>query len=134
MESPTGDTAYIGSRKGERMARIYRFHPPHPRSELLRIEVELKGEAAKMCCEEMTRVSLNILGLMVNRQFDWKHPIWNPDKIMVSKIPARAYDNEGAETLKWIEDVVVPSLRRAHEKGLIDLNDKLRSWFKGLIE
>jgi len=127
--SPTGHTFYIGSRSGERMARVYRYYPPHPRSELLRIEVELKGDAAKMACAEMSKVSLTELALSVNRTFDWQHPLWNTAKIMVSKIRARPYDREGAETLKWLNEVVVSAVWKAHRQGLIELDEWLQDKF-----
>ena len=49
--SESGETAYVGSRKGGRMARVYRYAPPHPRSHLLRVEIELKKDSAKQVCK-----------------------------------------------------------------------------------
>jgi len=48
IKSKTGDTYYVGSRKSDRCARIYRYAPPHPRSHLLRIEAEYKGSSARL--------------------------------------------------------------------------------------
>lgn len=121
VDSPSGQTFYVGSRKGERMARVYRYNPPHPRANLLRIEVELKGDAAKMACEEMKIMDLSKLAQAANLTFDWQHPLWKDGQIMVSKIPARPYDRAGAETLRWLNSVVVPAIRKAHQAGLIDL-------------
>jgi len=45
--SPAGGTEYLGGRTSERMARVYRYYAPHPRSHLLRVEAEYKGDAAK---------------------------------------------------------------------------------------
>jgi len=73
-----------------------------------------------MACEHSAGMPLSELALSANLTFDWKHPMWNPDKLMVSKIPARAYDREGAETLKWLNDVVAPAIMKAHRSGLID--------------
>lgn len=47
MRSKQGDTIYVGNRKSDRMARVYRYAPPHPRSHLLRVETEFKGKAAR---------------------------------------------------------------------------------------
>jgi len=74
-----------------------------------------------MACEHSAGMSLTELALSANLTFDWKHPIWNTDKLIVSKIPARAYDKEGAETLKWILDQVTPALKKAHMSGLWNL-------------
>jgi hypothetical protein len=128
--SPTGETAYVGSRSGERMARIYRYNSPHPRANLLRIEVELKGDAAKMAVEHGKDMSLTQIALSANLAFAWQHPIWNEEKIMVSKIPARPYDREGAETLKWLNEVVASAIWKAHRSGLINLDEWLEEHFK----
>jgi len=48
IKSKTGDTYYVGSRKSDRCARVYRYAPPHPRSHLLRIEAEYKGASARI--------------------------------------------------------------------------------------
>lgn len=45
--SDSGETVYIGSAKSEYMARIYRYNPPHPRSDLLRSEIVYRREHAK---------------------------------------------------------------------------------------
>lgn len=47
MSSTTGQTCYVGSRKGDRCARVYRYFPPHPRAHLLRVEAEYKHDDAK---------------------------------------------------------------------------------------
>jgi len=120
-KSATGETFYVGSRSSERMARVYRYYPPHPRAHLLRIEVELKGDAAKMVCAEMITGAFRELSARVNLPFGWMHPIWNTGNLMLSKIPARKYDNEGAGTLRWLSLTVAPALKSAHQSGLIDL-------------
>lgn len=124
-ESHTGSTYYVGSRGSERMARIYRYHEPHPRSHLLRVEAEYKGDAAKMACELMTRLELTEVCLSAHAHFAWQSPLWQPGDLEISKIPARKYDREGAGTLRWLELSVVPALKSAHQEGLIEL----KKWF-----
>lgn len=130
ITSETGTTCYVGSRQAERMARVYRYNSPHPRSHLLRAETEYKGEAAKTLCEIMSLVTLTEVTLSAHLPFGWQHPIWDTSGAVVSKIPARAYDKHGAETLKWLNDVVVPSIKKAGEMGLIDLREWLGKNFK----
>lgn len=55
IKSLTGHTFYVGSRKSDRCARVYRYASPHPRSHLLRIEAEFKGKAAR----ELAKVLYN---------------------------------------------------------------------------
>jgi hypothetical protein len=47
----------------------------------------------------------------------------------VSKIPARAYDSEGAGTLRWLNRTVVPAIKKASQQGLIDLRQWLQDNF-----
>jgi len=47
IKSLTGETFYVGSRKSDRCARVYRYHAPHPRAHLLRVEAEYKHDDAK---------------------------------------------------------------------------------------
>jgi len=125
----TGDTCYIGSRKSDRMARVYRYNSPHPRAHLLRAEAEYKGDAAKIACDALTRLELTEVCLSAHLPFGWHHPLWQPGEAEISKLPARAYDSEGAETLKWLNTVVVPSIKKASDKGLISLREWLEEHF-----
>lgn len=130
VNSPTGETCYIGSRSSERMARVYRYYPPHPRSHLLRVEAEYKGDAAKEACKALMDREEQEVIYSAHLPFKWMHPIWLERVPVTEKIPARAYDKEGAETLKWLVDVVAPSLRKAHERGLINLVDWVKEYLK----
>jgi len=74
IKSSTGHTFYVGSRKSDRCARVYRYAPPHPRSHLLRCEAEFKGKAAKELA-----VVLNSDGELeairaAHRVFQWASP------------------------------------------------------------
>lgn len=127
--SESGETAYIGSRKGGRMARVYRYSTPHPRSHLLRVEIELKKDSARQICKALCLAPLTEVGLSVNLPFSWEHPVWQPGSVTVGKIPARPYDRHGAGTLRWLELTVVPAVRKAAKEGLIDLEKWLSEHF-----
>lgn len=128
----TGSTCYVGSRKSDRMARVYRYAPPHPRSHLLRIESEQKGSAAKVACDALITKDLTEVCLATHLPFAWQHPVWSPSLANVSKLPARYYDHEGAGTLKWLNDTVAPALKKAHENGLIELKKWLSDHFPNI--
>lgn len=53
ISSPTGVTQNIGSRKSDRMCRVYQYYPPHPRSSNLRIEIEIKKDKARACAKSL---------------------------------------------------------------------------------
>lgn len=132
IKSATGETCYLGARTGTRMARVYRYADPHPRSRLLRIEAEYKGDGAKQIASQLLITSLKTVVTAAHEAFKWEHPDWQPEIGEISKIPARAYDRAGASTLRWLNTTVAQSLKKAAEIGLIDLIDWLKSHFPDL--
>lgn len=121
QSSHTGLTEYLGSRKGERMARVYRYFPPHPRAHLLRAEAEYKGDAARIICKELSEASLTAITLAAHEPFGWAHPDWQPGGLEPARLPSMKHDRDGAGTLKWLNDAVVPALKKANREGLIQL-------------
>jgi hypothetical protein len=130
--SETGETCYVGSRSSDRLARVYRYYAPHPRAHLLRAEAEYKGDAAKTLCDALIEKELTEVTFSAHLPFGWKHPLWTSQQLEVSKIPARAYDREGAGTLRWLELSVVPAIKKAAGNGLIDLKQWLLEHFPEL--
>lgn len=130
MVSPTGETCYVGSRKSDRMARVYRYNPPHPRSHLLRVEGEFKGDAAKQVVTHLCRDGLTKTCAAAHAAFGWEHPLYTENAMIVSAIPARVYDRVGAERLKWLNEVCAAAIRKASFEGLIDLDDWIQTHLK----
>jgi hypothetical protein len=126
--SETGETCYVGARGGERMARVYRYVAPHPRSHLLRAETEYKGQAARKLAEHLLSVSLIEVTLAAHLPFGWSHPIWDTGDMVISKIPARAYDKSHDCRWKWISEVCWPAIQKAHHDGIIDLDEMCKVW------
>jgi len=118
--SASGETFYIGSRKGERMARIYRYYEPHPRAAYLRVESEYKGDAARALAARVQDFPLDRLALLAHEPFGWKHPLWNDSELAGEKLTYTAYRSTNASTVRWLYGVVASSLRRAIKEGLID--------------
>lgn len=127
ISSENGETCYIGSRKSERMARVYRYHKPHPRSHLLRVEAEYKGDAAKVAAAAVVAEGVRSACLAAHLPFRWGHPVWRPDDSTYTKLPARKYDTEQASTVRWLYGTVAQSLVKAHQSGLINLAEWLES-------
>jgi hypothetical protein len=119
QNSPTGETEYIGSRKGERMARVYRYYPPHPRSHLLRAEVEYKGQAARVLADMLNEASLISVTLGAHEPFGWQHPAWTPGDFEASKLSFSRADKEAASTQRWLTSAVIPAVVRAEREGIM---------------
>jgi len=118
LTSPTGDTEYIGSRKGERMARVYRYNDPHPRSHLLRVECEYKGDLARAFSAHLVEAALSSVTLSAHEPFQWKHPVWKPFDVEAATIEYKRMDVEAAQRIRWLLGAVVPSVVDSDRGGI----------------
>jgi hypothetical protein len=125
LRSPSGTTCYLGSRKSERMARIYRYNEPHPRSHILRVEAEYKGDAAKALAKHLVETSVRQACLDAHKPFGWTHAVWDSEDGDGVKIPYKAYNPSNAATVRWLYGDVITALRKAIEAGIVDLDDWL---------
>jgi len=130
--SPTGGTEYIGGRTSERMARVYRYYAPHPRHNLLRVEAEYKGDAAKASAEYLVTHGLQQACLAAHKPFGWTHQEWKPNTPCDAKIIYRTYKPADASTVRWLYGDVLAALTKAVQKDLIDLEEWLSVLHKGL--
>lgn len=134
VHSPDGDTVYVGSRKSERFARVYRYHEPHPRSRLLRAEVELKGDAAKAMCDIISQKGEVYGVLAAHNLIGWKSPLWTDMKAEVTKFPSRPYDRSGNGFYRWLYTTVIPALVKANNEGYVDLDDFIDKHIRPLLK
>lgn len=125
INSTSGKTCYLGSRSSERMARVYRYYEPHPRHNLLRVEAEYKGDAAKAAAKHLLETSLFQACMDAHAPFGWKHPDWDTNEGNASKISYKSYNPSNASTVRWLYGDVITALRKAIEEGLVDLDDWL---------
>lgn len=128
--SPSGRTYYLGGRTSERMARVYRYNPPHPRSNLLRVEAEYKGDAAKAAAEHYCTSGLQQACIDAHHPFSWEHHDWQEGELASRKIPYKAYNPQNASTIRWLYGDVVTALRKAVKADLIDFDDWLKAYLK----
>lgn len=125
INSPSGKTCYLGSRASERMARVYRYNPPHPRSHLLRVEAEYKGDAAKIASKHLIETDVRQACLDAHKPFGWEHPAWDEEGTDGVKIPYKSYNPSNAATVRWLYGDVITALRKAITEGLVDLDEWL---------
>lgn len=125
INSPSGKTCYLGSRSSERMARVYRYYEPHPRSNLLRVEAEYKGAAAKVAAKHFVEVGLRQACLDAHKPFRWTSSVWDEEEGEGVKLPYKSYNPSNASTVRWLYGDVITALRKAIGMGLVDLDDWL---------
>lgn len=127
--SEDGETSYVGSWKGERFARVYRYHEPHPRAKLLRAEVVLRGNYAKQAVQFVLTEGEVATALIAHKPFGWCHDVWQPEQVSQSTIHSQRSDKQDAGTVRWLYGFVVSSIVKQHNNGLIDA----RAMFDQLI-
>lgn len=76
--SNTGITCYVGSRKSDRYARVYRYHPPHPRADLLRCEMVFRGLQAERAVKTWLAVGDEETAARSGNIYGWKHEAFTP--------------------------------------------------------
>ncbi|MEO5645852.1 MAG: hypothetical protein ABIQ91_00020 [Candidatus Paceibacterota bacterium] len=125
INSPSGQTCYIGARASERMVRVYRYYKPHPRSNILRVEAEYKGDAAKASSKHLLEVGLQQACLDAHAPFGWQHIDWDTEGETGEKLTYKSYNPSNANTIRWLYGDVITALRKAIENGIVDLDDWL---------
>jgi len=119
--SESGHTIYIGSRSSDRYARVYRYNPPHPRSQFLRVEHVLKAEQAKAAVPVMTAQGLDFFAQMLGKTFGWTHPCWDVSAESAEALKAWRPERRQGKTVAWLYSQVIPSMLKLHRDGVINL-------------
>lgn len=127
MDTDTGWTQYVGSRKSERFARVYLYKEPHPRSGVMRVEHVLRSEYAKSAVSMLLDAGIVELVATLGNTFGWEDARWQPELTTDGKLKAKRHDKEDAATLRWLAKAVAPALLKAHRNGLIDLREWLET-------
>jgi len=120
MVSDTGETVYIGSRDSERYCQVYRYNPPHPRSEWLRVEYVNKHENAAHIASLILDVGLPEVVARLGNVFAWKHPAWQPDKTTEATVSGWTPERRHGATVRWLLTSVFPAMARLVKDGTID--------------
>lgn len=123
--SATGQTQYIGSSKSDRHAKIYRYAPPHPRSDALRVEVTLHRELAKAAAQELCSRRISDVYAAACKPFSFRSAQWGfPTEDTLPRLTMRN-EPTSASRLRWLITKIRPSVIQAHKDGLIDLESWL---------
>lgn len=121
--SKTGETVYIGSKKSDRTAKVYRYNYPHPRHEWLRIEYTYRGEQARKAANYLTNNSLADLALVSAERYKWMHEDWKPAQNQLNELKAWRPERKAGKTVMWIYSQVIPAIAKLVKADVISLND-----------
>jgi DNA relaxase NicK len=119
QNSETGQTCYVGSKKSDRYARVYRYYAPHPRAHLLRIEHVFRRKYAKSVAQAILGTSLNATANAAGKAFGWAHRDWKPEEGEQADISIVAVERKGSNTISWLVRSVAPAVKRLIEDGTI---------------
>lgn len=123
--SSSGHTVYIGGRKSDRYARVYRYYDPHPRAAFLRVEHVVKSENARLLAEHLRTRSLDEIVDMLGNTFGWEHPVWERAENSAESLAAWRPERRESKTVFWLHSQVVPAIVKLAKGGVIDLDEFL---------
>jgi hypothetical protein len=121
--SASGHTVYVGSKKSDRYARVYRYFPPHPRSRFLRVEHVLKGEQAKLAASQIDTFGIDAFVTMIGNTFGWKHEIWSPIIDTDESVMAWRPERRQGKTVAWIFKTVIPCMAKLIHDNALDVHE-----------
>jgi len=119
QKSITGETCYVGSKKSDRYARVYRYFEPHPRANLLRIEHVFRRAYAKVVAKSLLDTSLESVAAAAGKAFGWGHVDWKPEEAEHADISIVAPERAAGSTVTWLVRSVAPAIKRLISDGTI---------------
>lgn len=114
--SDTGITWYIGSRKSDRFCRVYRYDPPLPRSDRVRVEFQLNDEQAKHAAQVILDTDLLSYRDALFSLAGFNHPVLGRSNSTPRATSAPRLASKGG-TVQWLHKAVLPALRKSAENG-----------------
>lgn len=119
-KSPSGETAYVGSRTSAKFCRVYRYEEPHPRAKMLRIEYETKKGQAKITAECILGNGLEHTADMLSKYYEWGHEVIPKPQDYTTAIPSEVSNRSESKTLRWLLKQCAPAFRKLVVSGAIE--------------
>jgi len=120
IQSTQGKTLYIGSRKSSAFCRVYRYNPPHPRSDKLRVEFELKKERARAVAGIAIVDGVGTAARSVAARYEFGHEdVLKAFHGHIRQIKTEAHNRSMASTEQWLLTQAAPAFLRLVREGVI---------------
>lgn len=119
--SDEGETCYVGSKKSDRYARVYRYNAPHPRSHMLRIEHVFRRDYAKKVADACVTSGMDSVARQAGNAFGWSHALWQPEGSNDADISVVSPKKSSGSTVFWMVKQVAPAFKRLVMSG--DIRD-----------
>jgi len=98
----SGETWYVGGWDSDRFARVYRYEPPHPRSNFLRIEYQMVDHVAKQCANILTQRDVVEVASELGKVFGWNHDCYLLDAPSTKLLTSARVESQG-QTERWCQ-------------------------------
>lgn len=134
MRSESGETCYLGSQKSNRYARVYRYHPPHPRAAFLRCEMVCRDQDAKDTANAILHHGLRNTAAALGGVFGWTHSDWTLTPPTDLELAAYRADRHGGKTEYWLHAQVIPALRKLKREGKIEQLESFKNAMLAIFE
>ena len=120
VQSGTGETVYIGSRKSSRYLRVYRYFSPHPRHKQLRFEFVFRKQYAKDIGLSLIRSNFDYKGAMAQCGIDYgiEHECWDVRNAAID-LNLTPPNKSKAGTMLWLVSTVAPAFKRLCKDQII---------------
>lgn len=128
IESGTGVTAYIGSRKSGQFCRIYRYGKPHPRANITRVEYVARKEYARKIAKATLVDGLGSVYASVVQRFSLPACVGNGARVTDIRVERKG--RKASRTLVWLISSVVPAIRRLVDEGEINLDEFVAEYLR----
>jgi len=130
QKSETGETCYVGSQKSDRYARVYRYAPPHPRENLLRIEHVFRRDYAKAVAKVCMEGDISAVAKAAGLAFGWSHAAWSLQDAPHMDISVVKAERAAGKTVYWLLKSCAPAFKRLCKDGTIrDPEAFIREYF-----
>lgn len=121
IRSDAGETVYVGSAKSDRFCRVYRYNPPHPRSDLLRCEFVLRRGYSKTAVLDIVEADgLETYIARLGNSWGFRHRDWQPSVQTEERAQAPIVTRRDEDTVRWLYSQCVPAIRRCLMTGALD--------------
>ncbi len=121
IQSQQGNTLYIGSRKSDAFCRVYKYNPPHPRSDKLRVEFELKKERARAVAGIAIVDGVAVAARSVAARYEFGHvSVLEAFAGSIRQIKTEAHNRSMASTEQWLLTQAAPAFLRLVREGVIE--------------
>jgi len=117
--SSTGETCYVGSQKSDRFCRVYRYNPPHPRCNLLRIEYVFRRDQAKTVANACATEGTDAVSRAAYLAFGFSHVVGIQEGGKHANITVISDNHKGGNTVFWLVDTVAPCFQKLVRNGVI---------------